>query len=134
MRMLRKGSLGFTLIELLIVMTIVGLLASIALPQYRYAAQRAREVVLRTNLFHMRDVIDQYFADKSKYPESLQTLVEEGYLRDIPIDPITGSRETWLLIYEESTDQTDPNAQPGVYDVRSGAEGYTLDGTPYSEL
>src|SRR6185503_10800514 len=104
---------GYTLVELLIVIAIVGLLVSIALPQYKYALQRAREAVLRENLTRMREVIDQYFADKGKYPESLETLVREGYLRTMPIDPITKSETTWQVIYEEVGSNPDPTAVLG---------------------
>jgi general secretion pathway protein G len=125
---------GYTLIELLIVLAIIALLVSIALPQYRYAQQRAKEAVLRENLTRIREILDQYNSDKGKYPESLETLVEEGYLRKMPRDPITQSSTTWEIIYEDVGQNPDPNAKPGVFDVKSGAQGITLEGTPYNEL
>jgi prepilin-type N-terminal cleavage/methylation domain-containing protein len=126
---------GYTLIELLIVLAIVALLVSIALPQYRYAQQRARETVLLENLTRIREVLDQYQSDKGRYPESLQALVEEGYIRSMPFDPITKSSETWEVIYEDvGTQPLDPNAKPGVFDIKSGAQGVTLEGRPYNEL
>lgn len=127
-----RGERGFTLIELLIVIAIIGIIAGIAAAQLRTAPQRAREAVLKEDLFAIRDVIDQYFADKGKYPESLDALVEEGYLRRIPVDPITGSEETWQTVQAEATDE-DTEAEGGIIDVKSGADGQALDGTSYSD-
>ena len=110
------------------------MLVSIVLPQYRYAQEKAREAVLRENLQRMREVIDQYYQDKGKYPESLEILVTEGYFRKMPIDPITRSDATWQVIYEDAGNNPDPNQTLGVQDVKSGAQGITLDGTPYNEL
>jgi len=123
---------GFTLIELLIVIAIIGIIAGIAVAQLRTRPQAAREAVLKENLYAMRDVIDQYFADKGKYPESLDTLVEEGYMRKIPVDPITNSSESWDTIQAEDTDEDDDSGG-GIYDVKSGAPGTALDGSQYSD-
>ena len=127
-----RRSAGFTLIELLVVIAIIGLLATVAVGQYRGAIIKAREAVLREDLYIMRTAIDQYFADKGYYPSDLQALVEDKYIRDVPVDPITKSADTWITEYAE-WDDTDISTEPGIVDVRSGAEGYSLDGTSYSE-
>lgn len=131
MRKFRNQS-GWTLIELLIVIALITVLASLAMVQYRNSVQASKEAVLKTDLFRMRDAIDQYYADKGKYPSSLDTLVSEGYLRKIPEDPMTGSADTWQTVPAEP-DPANPSAEPGIFDVKSGAEGTSLDGTAYAE-
>ena len=134
------GQQGFTLLELIIVIAIVGILATIAMPALKQVPIRANEAVLKTNLHTIRDVIDQHYGDKGKYPTSLEQLVETGYLKKIPMDPITKRTDTWVPTFEEidpenpgpETDQND-EGQPGITDVHSGAPGNSLDGTPYSE-
>ena len=123
---------GFTLIEVLIVVTLVIVLAAVGMPTYQNSVQRSKEAVLREDLFRMRDAIDQYYADKTKYPQTLQDLVSDGYLREIPKDPITDSADTWVTVPAEP-DPANPIAEPGVYDVKSGSDKNSLDGTPYSE-
>jgi general secretion pathway protein G len=127
-----RSQRGFTLIELLIVIALVTILASMGLVQYRNSVQSARESVLKTDLFRMRDAIDQYYADKTKYPASLDALVTDGYMRKIPEDPITQSADTWQTVPAEP-DPGNPSAEPGIYNVKSGAMGTGLDGTPYSD-
>jgi prepilin-type N-terminal cleavage/methylation domain-containing protein len=124
---------GFTLIELLIVVTLIVVLAGIGLSTYSTSVARAKEAVLRENLFRMRDSIDQFYADKGTYPPDISSLVTDGYLRTIPKDPFTESSETWQIVMSEP-DPANPNAAPGVYDVKSGAEGVSLDGTPYADF
>ena len=124
---------GFTLIEMLIVFALIGILVGLGLPQYKYATKRARESVLKENLFQMRTLIDQYYADKGKYPYSLQALIDEKYLRAIPIDPITGSSETWIEVPEILSEEDLILAvEPGISDVISGSEQKAIDGTLYS--
>jgi general secretion pathway protein G len=146
---------GFTLLELLVVMTIIGILAAIAVPALKDSPQRAREAALKEDLFAMRSVIDQYHGDKGTYPADLQTLVTEGYLRKIPLDPMTKSAETWVLAFEEAPSDTGSSSAgpagglafgsggatsdsgnagtPGIIDVHSGAPGKAFDGTLYKD-
>lgn len=128
-----RSSDGFTLIELLIVITLISLLATMGVVQYRNSVQSTREAILRTDLFRMRDAIDQYYADKTKYPASLDALVSDGYMRKIPEDPITQSAETWQTVPAEP-DPSNPSSEPGIYDVKSGATGTALDGTSYADF
>jgi general secretion pathway protein G len=128
----RLSSAGFTLIELLIVLALISVLASMAVVQYRNGVQHTRESVLRTDLFRMRDAIDQYYADKNKYPASLDSLVSDGYMRRIPEDPMTKSADSWQTVPAEP-DPANPTAEPGIYDVKSGAQGTALDGSSYSD-
>ncbi len=123
---------GFTLIELMIVMAIIAVLVSMAVPIYQKSIIRAKESVLRNNLFTMRTVIDEYTYDKQKAPQTLDDLVNEGYLREIPMDPMTGSNQTWKTIMEDALTSVN-QTEPGIYDVRSGSDANSLDGTPYSE-
>lgn len=136
----RRSEAGFTLLELIIVIALIGILASIAMPSLLPVPLKAKESVLKTNLRTIRDAIDQHHADKGFYPPGLEALVEEGYLRKVPEDPFTDSSETWVLIYEEldpdevpaETDLPEDEA-PGVFDIHSVAPGEGRDGIPYSE-
>jgi general secretion pathway protein G len=128
----KRSRFGFTMVELLIVMSIVVILISVAVPIYQRSIIRAKESVLKNNLFTMRTVIDEYTYDKQKAPQSLQDLVTEGYLRDVPVDPMTGSAESWKVIMEDALTSVN-QTEPGIFDVRSGSEQLGLDGTPYSE-
>jgi len=128
------GERGFTLIELIIVLSIIGLLVGLGMPTYRSATIKAREAVLKENLFILRKLIDQYAQDKGKYPASLQTLVQESYLRSIPVDPMTRESTTWVEVRELPSPE-DPmlNEIPGVIDVKSGSEDKSpIDGSPYN--
>jgi len=130
---------GFTLLELLVVMTIIGILAAIAVPALKDSPQRAREAALREDLFAMRSVIDQYHGDKGNYPADLQTLVTEGYLRKIPLDPMTKAADSWVIAYEEAPTSADApgdassGGTPGIIDVHSGSNAKALDGTLYKD-
>jgi general secretion pathway protein G len=124
---------GFTLIEILVVMTIISILVSIAVPMYQKAILRAKESLLHSNLFTLRSMIDEYTYDKQKAPQSLDDLVSEGYLKQVPIDPVTGSSTTWKIILEDSTSSVS-QTEPGIWDVRSGSDRTSpLDGTAYAE-
>jgi general secretion pathway protein G len=123
---------GFTLIELLIVLTLITILATMGMTQYRSSVTYAREATLKEDLFRMRDAIDQYYADKNKYPTTLEELVSDGYLRKIPEDPFTKSNSTWVPVPAEP-DPNNPTAESGVYDIKSGADQTALDGTKYSD-
>lgn len=121
----RRG--GFTLIELIVVMAILAVLITLAAPRYFHSLERSKEAVLRSNLAATRDALDKFYADTGKYPERLDVLVEKKYLKALPLDPIAESREKWILVPPDSPDKG------GVYDLHSGAEGNSLDGTPYKE-
>ena len=123
---------GFTFVELMVVLTIVVILITMAIPIYNRTIIRAKESVLKNNLFTLRTVIDNYTYDKQKAPQSLQDLVSEGYLREIPIDPMTGSNQTWKTIMEDAS-QSVNQSEPGIFDVKSGSDKMSLDGTPYSD-
>ena len=123
---------GFTLIELMIVMVIITILAGIGLAVYGNSVQSAKEATLREDLFRMREAIDQYHADKNRYPPTIEALVEDKYIRMVPVDPFTRSADTWQTTMAEP-EPGNPSAEPGIYNVKSGAEGTGLDGTPYSD-
>jgi general secretion pathway protein G len=123
---------GFTLVELMVVMSLIIILSTLALVQYRQSVIRSREAVLKDDLFKMRDAIDQYYADKNQYPATIEALASDGYLRAIPKDPFTESESTWQAVPAEPDPQR-PSAEPGVYDVKSGSDGTSLDGTPYAD-
>lgn len=123
---------GFTLLELMIVLSLIVLLASIGLMQYNSTVQRGREAVLAENLYRMRDAIDQFHVDKGKYPADISELVSAGYLRSIPLDPMTNSAESWQLIPAEP-DPSNPAADIGIYDIKSGSEAVGLDGRRYAD-
>ncbi len=131
----RRPARGFTLIELIIVIALIGILATMVIPNMRQTPLRAKEAVLKTDLHTFRDVIDQFFADRGYYPEDLDDLVTKGYLRSVPKDPITNKTGTWILIFADEAGQGDTDltgqGRAGIYDVRSGAEGAGTDGRPY---
>jgi len=129
----KKRSRGFTLIELMIVISIILILVSVALPAYNQSVLRARESVLKQNLFTIRSVISQYTLDKQKAPQSLDDLVTAGYLKQLPMDPTTGKNDTWVPDQEEGTVMSiDEQDEGGIIDVHSGSSGVGSDGTAYN--
>lgn len=124
-RLLKATQRGFTFIELMVVMVVITLLLTIAVPRYFDGLQRSKEAILREDLATMRDAIDHYHADKGSYPPGLEALVEQRYLRFIPEDPITGSKETWQMVPL-------PDNSSGMYNIRSGSQEVAEDGTPYA--
>jgi len=130
-RSIRSGRRGFTLIELMIVMAIISILVAVAVPLYQRSIVRAKEAVLRQNLFSMRTVLDEYTYDKAKAPQSLEDLVTEGYLRQVPMDPITGESD-WTTIQEDAVTSVN-QTEPGIFDVRSKSDKKSLEGSSYNE-
>jgi general secretion pathway protein G len=122
---------GYTLVELMIVVSIVGILVTLAIPTFQHSVLKAKEAALKQNLFTLRGVIDQYYADKGNYPSSLEQLVEDKYLREIPVDPFTKSSTTWQEIFEDQ--EVDEDTLAGVYDVKSGSDQMARDGTLYKD-
>ncbi|HMD34078.1 MAG TPA: type II secretion system protein [Vicinamibacterales bacterium] len=132
MRRIARADGGFTMIELLIVLSLIVILASMGMSQYHSSVVYAKESTLKEDLFRMRDAIDQYYADKGQYPSSLDALVSDHYMRALPVDPFTKSNSTWQTVPAEP-DSTNPAAEPGVYDVKSGSDQTAMDGTRYAE-
>lgn len=124
---MRTRSNAFTLIELIVVLAIVALLLTLAVPRYFSSIDRSKEAVLKENLYQVRDAINKYYADKGKYPESLESLTSDKYLRKLPIDPVTESATTWVIVPPEDAQKG------GVYDIKSGAKGKAVDGTAFTE-
>ena len=129
---MNRRRFGFTLVELMIVMAIIAILMAVAIPIYSRSITRAKESVLKNNLFTMRTVIDEYTYDKQKAPQSLNDLVSDGYMRQIPVDPLTGSADSWKIIMEDASNTVN-QSEPGIFDIRSGSDKISLEGTPYSE-
>ena len=129
---MKDSSEGFTLIELLVVLALIVILASVGLAQYKNSVIHAKEAVLKDDLFKLNEAIDQYYADKGMYPSSLESLVSDGYIRAIPVDPFTNSASSWQTVPSEP-EPNNPTAQGGVYAVQSGSDGTALDGTKYAD-
>ena len=127
-----SGASGFTMIELLVVVSLIVILATMGMTQYRQSVIHAREATLKEDLFRMRDAIDQYYADKNKYPGSLEDLVSEKYLRAVPVDPFTQSTDSWQTTTSEP-DPGNPSLESGISNVKSGSEQTGLDGSRYAD-
>ncbi len=132
-RSVKDRSAGFTLIELLVVLALIVILASVGLAQYKNSVIYAKEAVLKDDLFKLNEAIDQYYADKGQYPSSLESLVSDGYIRAIPVDPFTNSASSWQTVPAEP-DPNNPTAQGGIYAVKSGSDGTSLDGKKYADF
>jgi general secretion pathway protein G len=128
----RQRRAGFTFVELMVVITIIVILITMAIPIYNNTIRRSKESVLKNNLFTLRSVIDSYTYDKQKAPQSLPDLVQAGYLREVPVDPMTGSNSTWKVQIEDASASVS-QSEPGIFDVHSGSDKTGLDGTPYSD-
>ncbi|HXK02462.1 MAG TPA: prepilin-type N-terminal cleavage/methylation domain-containing protein [Verrucomicrobiae bacterium] len=131
-RRAKRGIRGFTFVELMVVVTIIVILISMAIPIYNRSILRAKESVLKNNLFTLRTCIDNYTYDKQKAPQTLQDLVTEGYLQKLPVDPMTGSNQGWRTIMEDAS-QSVNQSEPGIFDVKSSSDKIGLDGTPYAD-
>ena len=125
--MVTRKKFGFTLVELLVVLAIVATLLTLALPRYFGSLEKSKEAVLKENLYQMREAISRYHSDKGRYPETLDALAADKYLRRVPLDPVTESAATWIIVPPQNSDVT------GVYDVRSGAPGKAIDGSEYTQ-
>lgn len=128
----RSGRRGFSLVELMIVMAVISILVSVAVPQYNKALIRSKETILKQNLFTLRTTIDEYTYDKGKAPQNLEDLVSAGYIRKVPIDPMTGSDRSWKVIMEDASNAVN-QSEPGIFDVRSTSDKQSLEGTAYAE-
>lgn len=128
-----RRSRGFTLIEIIIVFTLIGILVGMGIPQFKHVRKKSTEAVLKENLFQIRKIIDQYYQDKGKYPANLQSLVTDQYFRRVPVDPITGSADSWRLVREQPAEgEIMPGQEFGVMDIHSSSAEKALDGTLYS--
>jgi general secretion pathway protein G len=127
-----RSASGFTIIELMVVMTLIVTLSTIAVVQYRHSVVYSKEAVLKEDLFRMKEAIDQYYADKNQYPATLEDLVSAGYLRSVPVDPITNSASTWQTVPSEP-DPNNPLSVGGVYSVKSGSDATAMDGRKYND-
>ena len=132
MTMMKRLDRGFTMVELLVVVSIIVILATMGMTQYRTSVIYSRESVLKEDLFRLRDAIDQYYADKGQYPSTLDALVSDGYVRKIPEDPFTRNSSSWQTVPAEP-DPNNPTAEAGVYDVKSGSDATAIDGSKYAE-